>query len=146
MAVLKPIVASQAVKHAEFVFNFDDTMLDVNGVSKDFKTYGATVTFDSIKLPPNSIIVGGAITEETAYAGPTAATLTVGDSSSTSRYASIDLMGTSGRTALTLTGFVNTTGLPIRITLAPTVANATAGKVRVTVMYVQQGQSDFVTG
>ena len=27
---------------AEFTFNFDDTMLDVNGVSKDFKTVAST--------------------------------------------------------------------------------------------------------
>ena len=36
---------------AEFIFNFGDTMVDINGALKDFKTVGSTVV-DAINLPP----------------------------------------------------------------------------------------------
>jgi hypothetical protein len=85
--------------------------------------------------------------EETAYAGPTAFTVTIGDSDTANRYlGTTDIMGTSGRTALVPTGYVNTNGLPIRLTIASlTVAAASAGKIRIRVEYIVRGKASEVT-
>lgn len=119
---------------AEFTFNFSDTMLDVNGVLKDFKTVGSAV-FEVINLPTGAIIVGGDVTTETAVTGATAYNISVGDSGSATRYLGATDKLSAGRTALVPTGYVGT-GEQIRVTVAPTVADATAGKVTVRVQYI----------
>ena len=55
---------------AEFTFNFDDTMVDTSGATKDFKVVGSTVVA-AIKLPTNAVITGGAVTTEIAVTGAT---------------------------------------------------------------------------
>lgn len=119
---------------AEFTFNFDDTMVDVNGVLKDFKTVGSTVV-DAINLPTGAIVIGGEVVTETAVSGSTAYNVSVGDSVSATRYLSATDRVTAGRTALVPTGYVGN-GEQIRVTVAPTVADATAGKVTVRVQYI----------
>lgn len=119
---------------AEFTFNFNDTMVDTSGVLKDFKTVGSAV-FDVINLPVGAIVIGGDVTTETAVSGSTAYNVSVGDSASATRYlGATDRVG-AGRSALTPTGYVGA-GEQIRITVAPTVADATAGKVTVRVQYI----------
>jgi hypothetical protein len=123
---------------AEFVFSFNDTMADVNGV---IKTFGSTFTdagaFEVIPLPVGSIITGGELIVETAGVGPTAYTVSVGNSSSATAYLAATSVLSTGRTALTGLGFFSTAnnGGNVRITIASTVANATAGKFRVRVAY-----------
>lgn len=119
---------------AEFTFNFDDTMVDVDGVLKDFKTVGSTVV-DAINLPTGAIVIGGEVVTETAVSGSTAYNVSVGDSVSATRYLSATDRVTAGRTALVPTGYVGN-GEQIRVTVAPTVADATAGKVTVRVQYI----------
>lgn len=119
---------------AEFTFKFDDTMVDINGALKDFKTVGSTVV-DAINLPPNAIVVGGEVVTETAVTGSTAYNVSVGDSGSATRYLSATDRVAAGRTALVPTGYVGN-GEQIRVTVAPTVAAATAGKVTVRVQYI----------
>ena len=119
---------------AEFTFKFDDTMVDINGALKDFKTVGSTVV-DAINLPPNAIVVGGEVVTETAVTGSTAYNVSVGDSGSATRYLSATDRVAAGRTALVPTGYVGN-GEQIRVTVTPTVAASTAGKVTVRVQYV----------
>ena len=134
MAKLRATRGLQTALHAEFTFNFNDTMVDVNGVLKDFKTVGSAV-FDVINLPTNAIVVGGDVVTETAVTGSTAYNISVGDSGSATRYLGATDRVSAGRTALVPTGYVGA-GENLRITVAPTVADATAGKVTVRVSYI----------
>lgn len=119
---------------AEFTFNFDDTMVDTAGVTKDFKTVGSTVV-DVINLPTGAIVTGGEVVTEKAVTGSTAYNVSVGDSGSATRYLGATDRVSAGRTALVPTGYVGN-GEQIRVTVAPTVAAATAGKVTVRVQYI----------
>ena len=131
------LIASRGAQYplvAEFTFNFDDTMVDINGALKDFKTVGSTVV-DAINLPVGAIVTGGEVVTETAVSGSTAYNVSVGDSGSATRYLGATDRVTAGRTALVPTGYVSV-GNRLRITVAPTVAAATAGKVTVRVQYI----------
>lgn len=143
MAVLKSTRGAQYPLLAEFTFNFDDTAVDsVAGTSKTFgSTFGQSLVFDAIPLPPNANVIGGEIIVETAYATSTAATLSVGDSGSATRYANAVDLKTAARTALTLTGYRGS-GENLRLAVNATVANATAGKVTVRVLYTIQGRAN----
>jgi len=134
MAKLKATRGMQYPLFAEFTFNFDDTMLDVNGALVDFKTVG-TVVVDAINLPTGAIVTGGEVVTETAVGGSTAYNVSVGDSASTVRYLGVTDKVTAGRTALVPTGYVGL-GEQIRVTVSPTVDAATAGKVTVRVEYI----------
>lgn len=131
------LIASRGAQYplvAEFTFNFDDTVVDTSGVLKDFKTVGSTVV-DAINLPVGAIVIGGEVVTETAVGGSTAYNISVGDSGSATRYLGATDRVAAGRTALVPTGYVGA-GNPLRITVAPTVAAATAGKVTVRVHYI----------
>lgn len=119
---------------AEFTFAFDDTMVDTNGVLKDFKTVGSTVV-DVINLPLGAIVTGGEVVTETAVGGSTAYNVSVGDTSNATRYLGATDRASAGITPLVPTGYVGV-GEQVRITVAPTVADATAGKVTVRVQYI----------
>lgn len=136
MAKLNPSRAAQTVLSAEFTFEFADTMKDVNGVTKDFKTVGTHV-FDAINLPPRATVVGGEVVTETAVTGSTAYNVSVGDSGSATRYLGVTNKLSAGRTALVPTGYVGD-GENLRVTVSPTVADATAGKVTVRVQYIMR--------
>lgn len=143
MALLKATRGAQYPLLAEFTFNFDDTAVDtVAGTTKTFgSTYGQSLVFEAIPLPPNANVIGGEIIVETAYATSTAATISVGDSGSATRYANAVDLKTAARTALTLTGFRGS-GENIRLAVNTTVANATAGKATVRVLYTVQGRAN----
>jgi len=145
----------------EFAFNFNDWVIDSADGAK--KTLGSTValstdpgesgltgpvantiTFDCIPLPPGAVLAGGELIIETAYAGSTAATITLGIAGSlTSILGSTSLMAAANtRTALLLTSALgNQSGQNVRATIAYTVANATAGKARVRLMYTVDGRA-----
>ena len=144
MAKLNPSRAAQTVLCSEFTFEFADTMKDVNGVTKDFKTVGSTVV-DAINLPPRAIVVGGEVVTETAVTGSTAYNVSVGDSGSAKRYLGATNRLAAGRTPLVPTGYVGD-GENLRVTVSPTVADATAGKVTVRVQYIMRDRwSETVT-
>jgi hypothetical protein len=131
------LIATRGMQYplvAEFTFNFSDTIVDIAGVTKDFLTVGSTVA-DVINLPVNAVITSGSVTTETAVTGATAYNVSVGDSASTTRYLGATNRVTAGLTALVPTGYVGL-GEQIRITVTPTVADATAGKVTVRVEYI----------
>jgi hypothetical protein len=140
MALLRAARTAQTPLAAEFVFNFNDTMVDVNGVTKTFgSVYTDAGTFEVIPLPSGAIITGGELIVEVQGVGPTAYTVSVGNSSSATAYlaATSVLTAVGTRTALTGLGYnaVANAGGNMRITIASTVANASAGKVRVRVEY-----------
>lgn len=142
MATLKAARTAQYPLMAEFTFNFDDTAIDtVAGTSKTFgSTFGQSLVFDAINLPANANVIGGEVIVETAYATSTAATISVGDSGSATRYANAVDLKTAARTALTLTGYRGS-GENIRLAVNTTVAGATAGKATVRVLYTIQGRA-----
>lgn len=111
-----------------------DNMRNVAGVDDNFNVVGSHV-YDAIFLPPNAIITSGEVITETAVSGATAYNVSVGDSASTTRYLGATDRVTAGRTALVPTGYVSL-GEQVRVTVAPTVANATAGRVTVRVTYI----------
>ena len=145
MALLKGSRTSQNVQAAEFVFNFNDTMVDVNGVTKTFgSTYTDAGTFEVINLPQGAVVVGGELIVETQGAGPTVYTMSVGNSDSATAYlAATTLLSSAGtRVALTGLGLTAIEGKNVRVTIASTVANATAGAFRLRVEYVVDGRAN----
>ena len=145
----------------QFDFTFADWVVDSADGSK--KTLGSsvaasvdpaevlltgpvanTITFDGLLIPNGAVITGGEVLVETAYAGSTAATLSVGIAGSLTALANAVDLKTAGRTALTLSNtsqLIANGGANLRLTLAYTVANATAGKVRVRVSYTIDGRA-----
>jgi hypothetical protein len=147
MAKLIAARGSQNVQCSEFIFSFNDTMKDVAGVEKTFgSTYTDAGNFEIINLPVGAQIVGGDIVVETQGVGPTAYTINLGTSGGAAILASaFDLKGAvNARTALlltTLTGATScNTGLNIRMAVTSSVANATAGKFRITVLWKLDGR------
>lgn len=159
------LLASRTAQYpmfAEFVFNYNQWVIDSADGTK--KTLGSTVAlstdptetalngpaantivFDAIPLPIGAVIVGGEIIVETAYAGSTAATVSAGIAGTTTAFANAVDMKTAARTALTITSpLTSNAGQNVRLTIAYTVANATAGKVRVRVMYTIDGRTNEV--
>ena len=134
MAKLIATRGMQYPLYAEFTFNFDDTMVDIAGATKDFLTVGSTVV-DAINLPYNAVLVSGSVTTETAVGGSTAYNISVGDLASATRYLSATNRVTAGATALVPTGYVSA-GEQLRITVTPTAAAASAGKVTVRIEYI----------
>lgn len=148
MALLQQTRGSQPLQVSEFIFNFNDTMKDVNGAVKTFgSVYTDAGNFEIIKLPPGAQIVGGDIVVETQGVGPTAYTINLGTSGGAAILASaFDLKGAvNARSALlltTLTGATSTlTGLDVRMAVTSSVANATAGKWRITVLWKLDGRT-----
>lgn len=145
MAVLKATRTSQDVLCAEFIFNFNDTAVDsVTGASKTFgSVYTDAIILDCINLPVGAQILGGDLVVETQGAGPTAYTVKLGTAASDAIYlgATSLLTAANTRTALLLTSPLGSAdGSPIRLTIASTVANATAGKFRISVLYKKDGR------
>ena len=156
MATLKATRTAQYVLAAEFIANFGDSMLDVNGVLKTFgSVYTDAGTFEVIPLPLGAVIVDGELIVEKQGVGPTAYTMAVGDSGTgNDLLAASSLLGADGTaypfTCDTANGTSNTgmmkqnDGKNVRITIASTVANATAGKFRVRVRYTIDNRANEV--
>lgn len=150
---------------AEFVFSHNEWVVDAVDGSK--KTFGSTLAastdplesgltgpaantglvFDCAPMPQGAVITGGEVITETAYVGPTAATLSVGIAGSTTALiATTSVMAAAGtRAPLALTApLLCNNGQNLRMTLAYTVANASAGKVRVRIHYTLDNRTSEV--
>ena len=135
MAKLNATRGGQYPITSEFTFDVaNDTMKNASGADDNFKVVGSHV-FDALLLPQGAILTGGEVVTETAVSGATAYTVTVGDATTANRYLAATDKVAAGRTALVPTGFIST-GEQVRVTVAPTVADATAGKVTVRITYV----------
>ena len=138
MSTLIKVRGSQPVQVAEFTFQIGDTMVNAAGAADAFATVAAHV-FDIIPQEAGMILVGGEVVTEAAFVGSTAYNVKVGDAASDNRYLGTTDKTTAGRTALVPTGFVST-GQPIRLTVTPTVAEATAGKLTVRAHFVKRNR------
>lgn len=134
MAALNATRGAQWPLVGEFTFSIGDTMKNTSGVADAFATFATSHTFDVINLPQNAVVIGGDIVTETAIGGSTAYNVTVGDSASANRYLSSTDKKGAWRTALVPTGYVGL-GENIRLTVTPTVADATSGKITLRVLY-----------
>lgn len=143
MARKIPSRTAQYPLSADFTFNFDDTMMDKDGNIKDFKTVGTSIVADVIPLPPGATVISGHVVTGTAVDGSTAYNISIGDSGSATRYLGATDKMAAGLTALVPTGFVGA-GENLRLTVAPTAAAATAGKVTIRVTYVIAGRTSEV--
>lgn len=143
MTVKKAARTAQYPLVAEFTFDVaNDTMVNTSGASDNFKVVGAHV-FDVIPLPPGAVVIGGSVVTETAVTGSTAYNVKVGDSASDTRYLGSTDKTTAALTALVPTGYVGL-GENLRLTVTPTVADSTAGKLTVRVEYVVNGRANEV--
>lgn len=159
------LLASRTAQYplvAEFAFNWNNWVVDSADGAK--KTLGstlalstdpnealltgaaaATIVFDCIPLPPGAVITGGELIVETAYAGSTAATVSLGIAGTTTALLNAVDLKTAARTALTITSpLLANSGQNLRATIAYTVANATAGKARLRVSYTIDGRASEV--
>jgi hypothetical protein len=146
MAKLYKTRGAQPCMVSEFIFNFNDTIVDINGATKDFgaATIASAPVVDIISLPPGAQILGGDLVVETAGVGPTAYTVALGVSGDAACYlAASDLLAAaSTRYALLVTKVLaSKTGLDVRLTMVDSVALATAGRFRVTVMWKLDGRT-----
>ena len=149
MSLIQPTRTAQRVLCSEYVFNFNDTVVDINGVTKDYgsATIASAPVADIIKLPKGAEIVGGHLVVETQGAGPTAYTVALGVAGNAACYlAASDLLAAANtRYPLLLTStLASNTGLNLRLTMVDSVAVATAGKFRITVLWKIDGKSDEV--
>lgn len=145
MALKYATRGAQNVQSAQFIVSYNDTMVDVNGVTKSFgSTYTDAGTFEVIKMPLGAVIVGGELIVEAAGVGPTAYTMSVGTAASATNILAATTLLATGRTALTGLGLLSNDGSNVRVTIASTVANATAGKFRLRIEYVIDGKADSV--
>ena len=141
MPLIQATRGAQPVMSAEAVFSFNDTMRDINGVLKTFgSNFNDAGVFDAINLPLGAVVVGGELIVETAGVGPTAYTAAIGHSGNATAFLAATDLKTAARTALTGLGLAANDGKNLRITIASTVANATAGKFRVRVNYTIDGR------
>lgn len=142
MAALKPTRSVQKVMEGEFTFTIGDTMVNTSGAADAFATVASHV-FDIINLPPGATVLSGEVVTDTAFAGSTAYNVSIGDSASATRYLGVTDKTTAARTALVPTGYIGL-GENLRMTVAPTVATATAGKITVRVVYAVLGRANEV--
>jgi hypothetical protein len=146
MALKTATRGAQRLLMGEFVASFNDTMKDINGVLKTFgSVFGDAGTFDAILLPVGAVIQGGELLIDTQGAGPTAYTVQIGTASTASAFLGpTTLTGVAGtKTVFTGGGYADANaGQNVRIVIASTVANATAGKFRVRVYYTIDGKVD----
>lgn len=108
-------------------------------VLTNFKATTGT-TFNIATLPANSVVVGGELNVITASNDSGTATLAVGDKNSSTRYLAATNIKATGRTALTLTGLLNTAAIDVLVTLANQNGDATTGQVYVTLDIVILGR------
>lgn len=149
MAVKKATRSAQWPLVAEFVANFNDTAVDsVTGASKGFgTTIAENLIFDAINLPSGAVVCGGELIVETQGVGPTVYTVKAGVAGDDACYlAASDLLAAANtRYPLLLTKALSSnSGANVRITMASTVAAATAGKFRLRVMFTIDNKANEV--
>lgn len=147
MALKKITRAAQWPLVAEFTASFSDTAKDaVTGAVKGFGTTAAeNLILDAIALPNGAVVCGGEVIVETQGVGPTAYTVKLGVAGDDACFlAASDLLAAANtRYPLLLTKqLAANDGKDLRLTMASTVAAATAGKFRIRVMYTIDGRAD----
>ena len=100
----------------------------------------------AIDLPPNSVIVSGQLVTTEAWNSTTSDVMDVGDADSQNRYLNDgNIRALAARVALVPTGYVHTGGaITVRWTSGG--GTPTTGKVRLEVLYYQQGRGEATYG
>lgn len=147
MALIKPTRGAQYVVCSEYAFNFNDTVVDINGVTKDYgsATIASAPVADIINMPRGAEVVGGHIAVVTQGVGPTAYTVSLGVSGAATAYHSAaDLLSATGaKIALTNSApLASVGGLNVRLTMVDSVAVATAGSWIISVLWKMQGRQN----
>ena len=142
------LIAKEGVQYpviASGVINFNDTLTDGTSIS----TVG-THDFNLATLPGNAVVIGGAVVVTTAWVGPTAETIDIGDSDPTAdpdRYTPTPLaLGSAAVVAITPTAYKTTAQCFLTAQIVLTVAVATAGALNWWVEYVVDGRTHEVIG
>lgn len=135
--LLKSARSAQYSQLASFRFTAADTMANTAGVVAALKASG---TFEPIPLPIGAIVIGGEVVVNTASNESGAAhTIALGDATNPTRFLAATSIKAAGRTPIVPTGFVGT-GENLRITLAASNGDATAGDVSIRLDYVIDGR------
>lgn len=102
----------------------------------------------ALDLPPNAVIVDGALVTTEAWNSTTSDVMDVGDVTSGTRYLTDGNIRTLGaRVALVPTGFLTTTTQPaLTVTWTSGGGTPTTGKVRLEVSYFVKGRAAFSFG
>ena len=96
----------------------------------------AAATYAAVDVPANSIVTGGYLEVGTLFDGGADNTLTISGGGCSTAAIDVDATGGStGLTALTLTGVVNAAGDTVDVTLGGTIAG-TAGVASLVVEYI----------
>jgi hypothetical protein len=142
MAKLLATRGSQYVMAAIFDLTITDTMVNTAGTEISFKATAGI--FDALNLPKDAIVVGGEMVVVTVSNETGTATLKIGDATNDARYVAATNIKAAARTAFTLTGYLGSTGENLRLTFANQNGDATAGRVRITVLYVIKDRTNEV--
>lgn len=134
MAKLNATRGSQYPLVASFEASFGDSMVATDGVEKALFTAGGV--FDAIQMPQGAEVIGGELVVDVASDDTGTATVSIGDATDDTRYGATEDLKSAARVALDLTGYVNTLGENLRLTIANANGDAAAGKFHVNVMYV----------
>jgi len=124
----------------EFSFNFDDTMVDVNGDLIDFGAadVAAPHTFEVSGLPDGAVLVGGAIYTEEVFDAATY-NITVGDNTDPDRSKTTVDAKAVGVIALVPTGAETPLGDKLTITVTPADA-CTTGAMTLRAHFIVPGR------
>jgi hypothetical protein len=154
MSALKPNTAAQKVMSAFFTWNFNDTMENTLGDSQDFGsanvaavagTPDADSYFTVIYLPPNAVVVGGALQVLTSF-DTAGYDIVVGDLDDPDEYLATADRKTAGvEVPLVPTGITLDSANETAITIG--IANddvCTAGKAVLRVDYIINGRAEEV--
>ena len=148
MATIHKSRGAQRELVAQFIATYADSAYSTASTEAVpvLQAFNATsgTTYDVIGLPTNAIITGGWLSVDTAFNTTGTATLSIGDSSSATRYLGATTLKTAAVTSITPTGYVNTGALPIRITLSLADTAATAGAFSLVIRYITSGRVDEV--
>ena len=143
MAKISKTRAAQYPLVQEYVFNFADSVVDVNGVTKSFAAHADDPVFPMFDMPQGAVIMNIDAFVEEVFVGPTVAALSVGVAGEAGKYiADMDLLTADNSDDFKTPAIAG--GEEILGTLAMTVADATAGKVRVRIMYTIDGRGQEV--
>lgn len=139
------LIASRSTQYpmvAEFEFNFNDTMVNVDGAEVDFGATNTTATtVEVIPLPPGAVVISGSVDTYTAFDAATL-NVTVGDMNDADRYLGTTDIKSVGTRALVPTGYRGN-GENIRLTFnAADICNT--GKAVVRVGYVVENRTNEV--
>jgi len=141
MSLIHSSRTAQSTLVAEFLFNFDDTMVPkAGGTAVDFGlTNTSATTVVAIPLPPNSTVLRGTMDTLVAFDAATL-NVTIGDDTDPDRFLTTTDKKGVGSTDLVAVPYFNETGENVELTF--TAADVcTTGQAVVRVEYVVQDRA-----